>query len=550
MLKHHSLKISILALGLFSTAVMAYQAGKTYQFTVLHTNDLHGHFWPNEKGEYGLAAQKTVVDRVKKEVEAKGGSVILLNAGDINTGVPESDLQNARPDIEGLNAIGYEAMTLGNHEFDNPLQLLEMQEKWAKFPLLAANVYNGKTHKLLVKPYTILHKQDLKVAVVGLTTEDTAKLGNPEYIGSVRFADPTRTAEKVLGELAKNEKPDVKIALTHMGYYYDANHGSNAPGDVSMARKLPKGAFDIIVGGHTHDTVCVDEKGVFIQDYQPTQPCTPEFQNGTWIMQAGEWGKYLGRADFEFKNGGIELVKYELIPINLKKKTKTADGKPTYVLYGEEIPQDTELAASLKTYQDRGDKLLNVKVGELKGKLEGDRHVIRFRQTNLGHLVAEAQRQKVKADVGIMNSGGIRNSILAGEVTYKDILKVQPFGNIISYADLTSAELLDFLNVVALKEVDSGAYAQYSNITMTVNRAAKKVENVKIGGQPLDLKKIYRISLPSYNAAGGDGYPVLTDKPTYVNSGFVDADILKEYFEKNSPVDAGKFEPKDQIIYR
>ena len=318
-----------------------------------------------------------------------------------------------------------------------------------------------------------------------------------------------------------------------MGYYYDARHGSNAPGDVSLTRNLDKGAFDMIIGGHSHDPICVDEKGVWIKDYQPTQPCKPDFQNGTWIMPAFEWGKYVGRADFEFKNGELKLVNYQLIPVNLKKKVKKEDGKTEYVNYAEEIPQDPEMEKLLKSYQDKGDALLSQKVGKLNGKLEGDRTIIRFEQTNLGHLIAEAQRQKAKADIGIMNSGGIRDSIQEGDVTYKDILKIHPFGNIVSYFELTGKELLDYLNVVALKEVDSGAYAQYSGISMTVNRAEKKVENVKIQGKPLDLNKTYRISLPSYNAAGGDGYPVMTKNPTFVNTGFIDADVLKEFFEKN-----------------
>ncbi len=545
-----TLTLNLLALSLFVANAAAYETDKTYKFTVLHTNDLHGHFWTNDKGEYGLAAQKTLIDRIKKDVEAKGGSVLLLNAGDINTGIPESDLQNAKPDIEGMNAIGYEAMTLGNHEFDNPLQLLDMQEKWAKFPFLSANVYNNKTKDFLVKPYVVFDKQGLKIAVVGLTTEDTAKLGNPEYMGLVHFEDPTAAAKRVLTELENKEKPDVKIALTHMGYYYDGKHGSNAPGDVNLARNLDKNAFDMIIGGHTHDTVCVDDKGVFIENYEPTQPCKPDFQNGSWIMQAGEWGKFVGRADFEFKNGELKLAHYELIPVNLKKKVKNAEGKSEYVLYADEIPQDEKLAAELKIYQDKGDELLGVKVGELKGKLEGDRKVVRFQQTNLGRLIAEAQRERAKADVGIMNSGGIRDSILEGNVTYKDILKVQPFGNIVSSVDLSGAELIELLNVIALKEVDSGAYAQFAGISMVVDRAIKQVKDVKIQGKPLDLNKTYRVSLPSYSAAGGDGYPKVTDKPSYVNTGFVDAEVLKEYFNKNSPLDAAKFEPKDEIIYR
>lgn len=272
---------TLLSVALLSaTSAMAYQADKTYTFTLLHTNDIHGHFWHNDKGEYGLAAQKALIDNIKKEVEAKGGSTIILNAGDINTGVPESDMQNARPDYEGLNAIGYEAMVLGNHEFDFPLQVLSMQEKWANFPLISANVINKRTQKELTKPYVMLDKQGLKVAVVGLTTEDTGKLGNPDVTENVIFKDPISTAKKTLTEINKIEKPDVRIALTHMGWYLDGKHGSNAPGDVTMARTLDKGAFDIIIGGHTHDTVCFDEKGQFRVKYTPGDSCKPDFQNG------------------------------------------------------------------------------------------------------------------------------------------------------------------------------------------------------------------------------------------------------------------------------
>ena len=159
----------VLPLVLATSTAMAYEQDKTYNFTVIHSNDIHGRFSPNDKGEYGLAVHKTVVDNIRKEVEAKGGSVIMLNAGDFNTGVPEADMQNAEPTIQGFNLLKVDALALGNHEFDNPLQVLDMQEKWANFPFLAANVINKKTGKTLVKPYTVLDKSGLKVAVVGLT---------------------------------------------------------------------------------------------------------------------------------------------------------------------------------------------------------------------------------------------------------------------------------------------------------------------------------------------------------------------------------------------
>ncbi|MGX2955715.1 bifunctional UDP-sugar hydrolase/5'-nucleotidase UshA [Ursidibacter arcticus] len=535
---------------LSATTAMAYESDKTYQFTVLHLNDTHGHFWKNDKGEYGFAAHKTVIDNIRKEVEGKGGSVLLLHAGDFNTGVPESDMQNAKPDIEGMNMIGYDVAVLGNHEFDFPLQILDMQEKWAKFPLISANVINKKTNKPLVKPYVTLDKNGLKVAVVGLTTEDTGKLGNPDVTENVIFNDPIETAKATLAEINQTEKPDVRIALTHMGYYFNEQHGSNAPGDVSLARRLDKGAFDLIIGGHTHDTVCIDEKGEFKLKYTPGEECKPDFQNGTWIVQAGEWGKFVGRADFEFKNGETKLVKYELIPVNLKQKIKLEDGKSEYKLYQTEIAEDQAVFEHLKKYQDEGDRLLGVKVGEVKGKFEGDRKIIRFHQTNLGRLIAQSQMERVKADIGIMNSGGIRTSINEGDVTYKDILTVQPFGNMIATVDLTGQELLDYLNVVALKEIDTGAYPQFAGISMVVDRTAKQVSDVKVAGKPLDLNKKYKVSLPDYCASGGDGYPVMKKHPSYVNTGFIDAEMLKKYFEENSPLDASKFDPKEDIIFK
>lgn len=542
---------TLLSIALLSaTSAIAYQTDKTYTFTILHTNDLHGHFWENDKGEYGLAAQKTLIDNIKKDVEAKGGTTIILNAGDINTGVPESDMQNARPDYEGLNAIGYEAMVLGNHEFDSPLQILNMQEKWANFPLISANVINKQTQKELTKPYVILDKQDLKVAIIGLTTEDTGKLGNPEVTENVIFQDPIKTARETLAKINKTEKPDIRIALTHMGWYLDGKHGSNAPGDVTMARTLDKGAFDVIVGGHTHDTVCFDEKGQFRAKYIPGDSCKPDFQNGTWIMQAGEWGKYVGRADFEFTNGKTTLVKYELIPINLKKAIKKEDGQKEYQLYQAEIKPDQTLFYQLKKYQDEGDKLLNVEVGQVKGLLDGKREHVRFVQTNLGRLIAQSQKERVKADIGIMNSGGIRTSIEEGKVTYKTLLTVQPFGNMISTVDLKGQELLDFLTAIALKDVDSGGYPQFAGISMTVDRTAKTISNIQIAGEPFDPNKTYKISIPDYLTAGGDGYPVMKKHPSYVNTGFIDAEMLKKYFEENKVIDASKFDPKEDIIFK
>ncbi|MEN2901234.1 Protein UshA [Mannheimia haemolytica] len=163
----------------------------------------------------------------------------------------------------------------------------------------------------------------------------------------------------------------------------------------------------------------------------------------------------------------------------------------------------------MKKYQDEGDKKLNIEVGRVKGLLDGKREHIRFQQTNLGRLIAQSQMERVKADIGIMNSGGIRTSLEEGVITYKHILTVQPFGNMIATVDLKGQELLDTLTTIALKEVDTGAYPQFAGISMVVDRTAKTISDVKIGGKPFDKEKTYKVSLPDYVAAGGDGYPLL-----------------------------------------
>jgi 5'-nucleotidase/UDP-sugar diphosphatase len=524
-----------------------WEADKTYKLTVLHTNDHHGRFWQNKYGEYGMAARKTLIDELRAEIAAEGGSSLLLSGGDINTGVPESDLQDAEPDFKGMSKIGYDAMALGNHEFDNPLEVLFKQKEWANFPMLSANIYDKKTGERMFQAYEMFNKQGIKIAVIGLTTEDTAKIGNPEFIGGVDFRDPKVEAKALIAELEKTEKPDLIFAVTHMGHYEDGKRGVNAPGDVALARYVDEGSLDMIVGGHSQEPVCMEAPNVVKKNFKPSDECKPDMQNGTYIVQAHEWGKYVGRADYEFRNGELEMVSYDLIPVNLKKKVKI-DGKKQRVLIEDEIKQDEELLEFLRPYQEQGQAQLNVKIAETNGKLEGDRNVVRFQQTNLGRLIATAHMERAKADFAVMNSGGVRDSIEAGDVTYKDVLTVQPFANILTYTDMSGKEVLDYLNVVATKPVDSGAYAQFAGISMTV--ANGEVSNVFIGGKQLRLDEIYRFTVPSYNAAGGDGYPKVTDHPGHVNTGFVDAEVLKEYLEANSPVDVNKYAPSGEMVYK
>ena len=516
-----------MALALSGCASFNFQQTKAEYLTILHTNDHHGRFWQNEKGEYGMSARKTLVDRLKKQANEKGHAVLLLSGGDINTGVPESDLQYAEPDFRGMRLLGYDAMAIGNHEFDNPLNILDKQIEWAQFPILSANILNKSDASHAYQPYTIIEKNGLKIGVIGLTTVDTVKIANPEYVGHLDFIKPSIAANKVLNDINnKYEDIDVTIAVTHMGHYHDAKFGINAPGDVTLARELPKGALDMVIGGHSQEPVCLDTLGKPDRNFSPGKSCKPDYQNGTWIMQAHEWGKYVGKAEFKIEGEKVTLEDYQLIPVNLKSDTGE--------LIAELIPEDQEMLSLLKPFKKIGEGQLDLPIGYTDSYLDGKRNTVRFKQSPLARLIIKAQKESVNADFGLISGGGIRHSIEAGEISYKDVLKVHPFKNRITAMNWLGKDLIDYLEVVTSFPVDAGAYLQYEGLSF--ERKDGQLFNIKINGQPLVLNKSYRMSINSYNAAGGDGYPILIGKEGYVPSERTDAEVLKAYIEKNSPI--------------
>jgi 5'-nucleotidase/UDP-sugar diphosphatase len=529
----------------YSGCLYAWEKDTVYPITVLHTNDHHGHFWHNDNGEYGLAAQKTLIDGIRAEVKQRGGSVLLLSGGDVNTGVPESDLLFAEPDFKGMNLIGYDAMAIGNHEFDYPLEILRRQQQWSTFPFISANIYQKSSGKRLFAPYATFNLNGVKVAVVGLTTEDTVKSGNPHFFDDILFTNPTEEALKTVTELKQRENPDVVIAATHMGHFDDGNAGASSQGDVEMARNLPANTFDLIVGGHSQDPVCMAQENQKQIDYIPGTPCTPDRQNGTWIVQAHEWGKYVGRADFEFVNGRFTLVRYQLIPVNLKKTETLPDGTVSHRLYQPQIAHDKEMLTLLTPFQDKGQAELLKIIGSVNGELIGDRYSVRNGQTNLSRLVLESQIELTQADFAVINSGGVRTSIQPGTITYRDALQVLPFRNTVVYVDLTGEEIEQYLASIANMTVGSGYYPQLANVTLTTD--GKNVSQIKIKGEPLKADKIYRMATLNAITNGGVSYPKLDDRPSHVNTGLSDAGVLADYIKKHSPLEIQRYQANSEI---
>ena len=513
---------------------------KTLDFTILHTNDNHGKFWRNRHGEMGMAARKTLIDGLRNEVQSQGGKVLVLSAGDINTGVPESDIQEAKPDFIGMNMIGYDAMTLGNHEFDNPLDVLLKQEKWANFPFLAANIFYRSSNKLAFKPYIMKNLGGVNVAILGLTTEDTEALAIKDNVKDIYFTDAVITAEEWVPKLIHDENADIVVALTHIGHYLNAQFGSNAPGDVTLAKDVD--GVDIIVGGHSQDKM---EK--------------PDIKNSTYILQAWEWGKYVGRADFTYyyvddfdgkgnRKGVLKMINYRLIPVNLKRPT-LVDGKEVWQTIETEIPEDPAVLAALKPYQEKAQKLLLKPVGSLDKAMSGERSLVRSKSAAMGVMMANAQMEKTKANLGVINGGGIRTGLPAGTITEKDVLSVQPFGNMVCYVELNGTELKHFVEDVAAIEPTNGGFAHFSDNVKLVMEG-DKLTKLEVNGAPVKKDKMYRLAINEFSASGGDKWPQVDNNPSFINTAYTDAVVLKEFIQKHSPLKKADYEPRKGVIVR
>ena len=475
-----------------SQNLWAYTKGKVYKLTILHTNDHHGRFWPNKDGELGLAPRATLIQKLREDIQKDGGHVLLLDAGDVNTGVPQSDLQNAEPDFKGMALLGYDVMALGNHEFDKPLATIMQQREWGGFPFISANIYNKETNERVFPSHIVKEMDDLKVTIFGLTTEDTPYKSNPKNTKNLKFVPIIEEARKLVPILRKDT--DVLIALTHIGHYANETHAADAPGDVTLARQV--NGIDVIVGGHT-------QKPLF----------QPDIQNGSVIVQAAEWGKYVGRVDLEILDGKVSLKEAKLIPVNLKDSQV-------------KIEADAYVESVLRPFKEKGDASLLIDLGTADAEFVGARDIVRSQETNLGNLLTLAYKTRVQSDIAITNSGGIRYSILPGKVTYESVLMVLPFAGELAMAELSGQELKNYLEFVVFNlNPGSGSFAQMTGVDIVANRETKKITSLKINGKDICLARKYTMALPEFIASGGDKYPVLAFRRT----GFVDADILKDY---------------------
>ncbi|MCF6334973.1 MAG: 5'-nucleotidase C-terminal domain-containing protein, partial [Spirochaetales bacterium] len=401
-----------------------------HNLVILHTNDYHGHpvafFNYPAGGQGGLPAQATFVN----EVRAENPNVLVLSAGDFNTGRPESNFFKAEPDIIGFNYIGYDALAMGNHEFDHNFADMQKQIADSDFPWLNANVVNEDGSYIdNVQPYIIKDYGDFKVAISGLLDVGTSKTGNPENIQGYVFRDEVEVANELVPMLKK--KADIVIALVHMGLYDDVTKGSKR-----LAAKVP--GLALIVDGHTNTKV---EEPVMITNEVTGKEVA--------IVQANQWGLYMGDVSLSFMNGEVTGLDYKLVPINVKWREKLDDGTKVYHFVDKEIKDDPALAALMQPYVDKVDSVLSEVIGNATAPFLNDD--TRKVETAIGDMVADsmlwyANSMNLGADFAFQNGGGIRASLGDGEIKKQTIYEVLPFDNSIMTVTLKGSDVIALFN--------------------------------------------------------------------------------------------------------
>ena len=447
---------------------------------ILHTNDTHGSVWGTAEG--GTAAQRaSLVESIRRQVRARGGQTLLVDAGDVRSGSLCSDRQQAEPDFRAMAAMGYDAMEVGNHEFDVPYPVTLAQRELAGFPILAANVVRAQTGEPLLQPFVLLQKGPLRVAVIGVVTETTPNVSTAGADADLRFLDPTEVVQRLVTRL--RPEADLLVVLSHLGLEQDRLLAERAPG------------IDVIVGGHSHDALS-----------------EPETRGHTLIAQAGSNGRYLGRLDLMVGPGRVRLLRGELVPVSADL---TAQPEVAQLLEHYACSEGQEVVAQLDEPVTRE-------------PLEGPGS-----SSALGNLVGDAFIHATGAELAIYNHGGLRADLPAGDVTEAAIHAVLPFNNTLVVVDVTGDQLLDIARRCLERGPEGEGRLLPAGLEFVLVPSASA--QVLIDGRPVNPQRHYRLAISSFLAGGGDRYELFSTLPVLERGQQSIAEVLTAYLRSMTP---------------
>ena len=502
---------------LLSAAALSLTAGMAsadYTITILHTNDFHARFEPISKYDGPCGAEDNTAGEcfggtarlvtAIQEAKARTNNAILVDGGDQFQGTLFYSYYKGQMAAEMMNKLGYDGMTVGNHEFDDGPEVLASFMSAVNFPILMSNAAVSAEPLLADKlaKSTVIERGGEQIGLIGLTPEDTDELASPG--DNVKFSDPVTAVQGEVDRLTAMGVNKI-IVLSHSSYAIDQKVAAETTG------------VDVIVGGHSNTLLS--------NTNERAEGPYPTMVGNTAIVQAYAYGKYLGELNVTFDDAG-----------NITQAT----GDP--ILIDAAVAEDAETVARISEMAAPLEEIRNKIVADTAEPIGGDRAVCRAQECSMGNLIADAMLARVAdqgVSVAIQNGGGIRASIDVGQVTMGDVLTVLPFQNTLSTFEVTGAVLVEALeNGVSQVEEGAGRFPQVAGMTFAFDAAApagSRVSDVMIGGAPVDMEKAYGVVSNNYVRNGGDGYAMFKTAAKAYDFGPDLADVTAEFLAANAP---------------
>lgn len=439
--------------------------GSHVSVTILHVNDFHGRLQPAppkagiDNAPTGGAA--LLAGLIRRERGKDPAGTVLLSAGDMFQGTPVSNLFHGAPVLEIMNSLSFDAMALGNHEFDWGPDVLRDLRAGSSFPFLSATVVDDSGRFLPgISPYVMLERKGVRIAVVGVSTPDTPYTTKRDNVKGLVFPDPASALPEVVRQ-ARSRGAVVVVALSHLGFDEDRKLAAAVPG------------IDLIIGGHSHTAVTM-----------------PVRVGGTVVAQAGSHGMHLG------------VVRLEVDPRSGSVIFRDSGSGLLPVSAASGAPADPEVSRVAESYRARLAGEFSKTVGTAAVALVRNDYA----ESNVGNLLCDAARAATGADVAFMNAYGIRADLPGGAITLEQVYTMLPFENTLLTVELAGEGILSALERGATLE---SGMLQVSGVEMRIDLSRPKggrVSDVRIAGVPLDPKKRYRVALNDFLAAGGDRF--------------------------------------------
>ena len=503
------------------------------QITIIGTTDLHGNILPvdyytNKPDNRGLAKIATLIKRVRKEHP----NVLLIDSGDTIQGSPLESFHgrknNQPPDpmMLAMSSLNYDAMAVGNHEYNFGLKVLEKARNEANFPWLSANTYDKTSQKPHYKPYIVKEVAGVRIGILGLTTPGIPYWDNPPNYAGLEFHEPVAEARKWVPILREQERADVVVVAMHMGLGEDLRTGEVSPGQIpheneaiSIAKEVP--GVDVIFMGHTHR----DVPSLYI--------------NGVLLTQANYWGRHLARADVYLQKSGTAWRVY----------AKSARSIPA----DDRVEPDPEVVKIAEPYDRETQGWLSKVVGESSDELTA--REARFRDTAILDLIQKVQLEAGKADVSMVASFNQEARIDKGQVSVRDIAGLYVYENTLVVLEVTGQQLKDALEHSAkyykpyvagkapsdLIDEKIPAYnfdiAEGVTYDLDISKPiGQRIQNLRFRAQPLSLSKKLRLATNNYRVNGGGGYTMYKDAPVVYRSSEEIRELIIDWVERNKTI--------------